>query len=96
MASTAAVIVLTAGTATFTNKWYQEHRVDWKIPLATVLAAAAVDGMSRLDEKGATLLSVMVLIAALSTKFNGKSVFDSLSGIENKNGPVKKGSVQLV
>ena len=79
MANTATVIVLTAGAATFTNEWYQTKKIDWKVPVATVLAAGAMDVVSRFDQKSATLLSVMVLIAALSTKFNGKSAIDTVT-----------------
>lgn len=79
MANTATVLVLTAGTMTFTNEWYQTKEINWRVPLATVLLAAMMDGLSHVDEKAATGLSVMILIGALLTRFNGKSVADQLT-----------------
>jgi|SRR5215471_665799 len=78
MANTATVIVLTAGTATFANEWYQTHKVNWRVPIATLLAGAVIDGLNKVDDKAAIGLSIMVLIAALATKFGGKSVIDTL------------------
>jgi hypothetical protein len=83
MANTATVIVLTAGTITFTNEWYQTKKIDWRVPVATVLLAAGFDVMARIDSRGATLLSIMVLVAASTTKFNGKSAVSILSGLGN-------------
>lgn len=79
MANTATVLVLTAGTITFANEWYQTKTVNWRVPVATVILAGVFDGLSHLDEKAATGLSVMILIAALLTRFNGKSVADQLT-----------------
>jgi len=85
MANTATVIVLTAGTMTFANEWYQTKTVNWKVPVATILAAAIFDGLAQLDSKAATLLSVMVLIGAATAKFGGKSVADTVSETFGKN-----------
>lgn len=78
---TATAIILFAGTATFANEWWQTHQVNWRIPVATLLLGAAFDGLSRLDPKTATLLSVMVLIGAMTTKFNGNSAASTLAAI---------------
>ena len=81
MAETATVVVLTAGTITFANEWWQTHQINWRVPVATVLLAAAFDGLSKLDRQVATLLSVMVLIGAVTTEFNGKSAASTLAGL---------------
>lgn len=79
MANTATVVVLTAGTITFTNEWYQTKTVNWRVPVATLILAGLFDGLSKLSSMAATGLSVMILIAALVTRFNGKSVADQLA-----------------
>ena len=81
MAETATIIVLTAGTMTFANEWYQTGKVNWRVPVATVLAAGVFDGLAHLDSKAATALSVMVLIAASVTEFGGKSAISTLAGL---------------
>lgn len=73
---TATVIVLTAGGMTFVNKWYQTKDIDWKVPVATVLIAAGVDLISNLDNSAAIGLSLLILLGAATTKFNGKSPVD--------------------
>jgi hypothetical protein len=77
-------IVLLAGTITFANEWYQTGKVNWKVPIATLLAGAAVSGFSKIDPKAGTGLSIMVLIAAVTMKFGGKSVIDTLAEIFSK------------
>ena|ERR1700747_3575498 len=79
MASTGTYLVLAAGTGTFFNEWYQTGQVNWRVPIATMLGAAAVDGISHVSEGGATALGIMVLIAAATTRFNGKSIVDTLA-----------------
>lgn len=79
MANAAAGIILIAGGITFTNEWYQEHTINWRVPIATVLAAAVFDGLAKLDEKAAVGLSVIVLIGAFVNKVNGKSIADVLN-----------------
>jgi hypothetical protein len=81
MASIATGIVIVAGTVTFTNEWYQTHKVNWRVPVATVLVAAVFDGLAHIDDRAAVGLSIMVLIAALVTKFNGKSAADTLAAL---------------
>ena len=80
MASTAAGIILIAGGITFTNEWYQDnHHINWRVPIATVLAAAIFDGLAKLDDKAAIGVAVMVLIGAFVNKVNGKSIADVLT-----------------
>jgi hypothetical protein len=80
MASTAASIILIAGGMTFVNEWYQnDHAINWRIPIATFLAAAVFDGLAKLDNKAAVGVSIMVLIGAFVNKVNGKSIADVLN-----------------
>lgn len=79
MANTATVLVLTAGTITFTNEWYQTREVNWRVPVATALLAAIFDGLAHIDQNAATSLSIMVLLGALVTKFGGKSAADQIA-----------------
>lgn len=77
--STATVIILTAGTITFANDWYQTKQVNWKIPLATILAGVVFDGLAHVNDHAASGLAVIVMIGALTTKFGGKSVADTVA-----------------
>jgi len=78
VANTATGIVLIAGTATFANEWYQTKKVNWKVPIATLLLGAVIDGLNKVDDKAAIGLAIMVAIAASATKFGGKSIIDTM------------------
>jgi len=80
MANVATGIILVAGTITFGNEWYQTGKVNWRIPVATVLAAAVFDGLAHIDEKAAVGLSIVVLLGAMTTKFGGKSASETVAG----------------
>ncbi len=94
MANTATVIILTAGTATFANEWYQTNQVNWRVPVATVLVAAAFDVFARVDSKAATIASVIVLIGALTATLNGNSILDEIAGVAGVK-PKKKKAVHV-
>lgn len=94
MAAPATVIVLIAGGTTFTTEWALGHKIDWKVPLATVLLAAGMEGFSTIDRNGATLLSLLVLLGALSTKWDGHSPFDLISGAVSGSGKLVGSSGQ--
>jgi hypothetical protein len=81
MSSPATTIVLISGAVTFTGEWYWNHEIDWKVPLATILLAAGAEGLSAVDKNGATVLSCLVLLAALSTPFKGHTAFGMISGV---------------
>lgn len=83
MAETSVVITVTAGGITFVNQWYQTKQLDWKVPVATLILAGGIDLLAKLDSRGATILSFLILLGALSTKFNGKSAFDTVSALIN-------------
>lgn len=86
MAAPATVIVLISGGATFTVEWAFGHKIDWKVPLATVLLATGFEGFSALDKNGATLLSLMVALGAFTTKFDGKSAIDLINSVVSGTG----------
>lgn len=83
MAGPASKIVLVAGGITFAGEWYWQHEIDWKVPLATLLLAAGMEGFSDIDKNGATILSLLIAIGAFSTKFKGHSAFDIVTGVMN-------------
>lgn len=76
-------LVLLAGTLTFSNEWLQTRELNWRVPIATVLAAAAVAGMGRVSPGGATSLGIMALIAAAATPLNGKSPIQEIGSVVN-------------
>jgi hypothetical protein len=81
VANTATVIIVVAGTTTFANEWWQTKVVNWRIPIATALLAAAFDGLAHLDSGAATGLALMALLGAATVKFNGHSAADTISGL---------------
>lgn len=94
--NTATAVVVTAGTITFINEWYQTKTVNWRVPVATVLLGAGIDFASHVNENAAIGLSVMVLIAALVTKFNGHSVADTIAETFDKRAPAKHSTVRAI
>lgn len=88
--NTATVIVLTAGTITFANEWYQTKEINWRVPVATLLLAGLADGLAHINERAATGLSVMILLGALMTKFGGKSVADQIAETFDQRQPSRR------
>lgn len=82
-------LVLTAGTMTFTNEWYQTKQVNWRVPVATLLLAAAIDFLSKVSNTTANAFGVMIFLGAGTTQFNGKSAFDTLSDLFGGANPTK-------
>lgn len=79
MASTATGVILIAGTITFVTEWYNTGKVNFKVPVATLLAAAVFDGLAKLDDKAAVALSIMVLLGAVTVKWGGRSVVETIA-----------------
>ena len=77
----ATVMIITAGTVTFTNEWYQTKYLYWKVPIVTLFLAAAFDGLAKVNDKAATGIAAIAMIGAFTTKFNGKSAIDTLGGL---------------
>jgi glucokinase len=80
---TATGIILVAGTITFANEWYQTKNINWRVPLATIFAALIFDGVAHVNDRAATGLAIMVLLGAMVTRFNGKSVAGTLADTFN-------------
>lgn len=90
-------ITLVAGGITFVNEWYQTRNIDWKVPLATTLLAVGMEVFSSLDSGAATALSVLVLMGAATTQFNGKSAVSTvLEMLGNTKTTAPKGSVSKI
>jgi hypothetical protein len=90
-------ITLVAGGMTFVNEWYQTKNVDWKVPLATALLAVGMEVLSKASNGAATALSIMVLIGAATTKFNGKSTVDTINDLlGNTKTSAPKGSTSKI
>lgn len=89
-ADTGMKLVLLAGTMTFGNEWLQTRQLNWRVPVATVLAAAAVSGFSNISPNGATSLGVMALIVAAATPLNGKSPIQEIGGFVNPPSTAKR------
>lgn len=97
MTETAAVITLVAGSITFVNEWYQTRNIDWKVPVATLILAAGVDVVAKLDSTGANILSLLILLGAATTKYNNKSAINTISDlVANKSTSPPKGSVSQI
>jgi hypothetical protein len=79
--NTGMIITLSAGTITFANEWWQTKQINFRVLIATAFLAAGVGGLGKLDSKIATSLSVMILIGALTTEFNGRSAASTLAGL---------------
>lgn len=88
-ADTGMKLVLTAGGLTLGNEWLQTHQLNWRIPVATVLAAAATSGLGKVSSRGATSIGVMALIVAAATPLNGKSPIQQIAGLVNHPSSVK-------
>jgi uncharacterized membrane protein YjjB (DUF3815 family) len=82
-ADTGMKLVLFAGTLTFGNEWLQSHEINWRIPVATVIAAAAVGAVGSISPNGGTSLGVMALIVAAATPLNGKSPIQQIDSVVN-------------
>lgn len=87
MPATATSIVLTAGTITFANEWWQAREIEWRIPIATVFAAAIFEGLASVDAQAATGIAVIILLASLTTRVHGKSIADSVGDVFNAKPP---------
>lgn len=93
----ATVITLVAGGITFTNQWYQTRNLDWKVPVATVILAGGIDVLSNLDGRAATILSLLILMGAATTQYNGKSALDAVTALAgSKKTAPPKGSTTKV
>lgn len=66
-------IMLLGGTISFGNEWVQTGKPNFRIPVATLVAALFLDGLEKFSPKAATGLATIVFITILATPFQGKS-----------------------
>jgi len=85
-------LVLLAGTLTFSNEWLQTREINWRVPVATVLAAAATAGIGRVSPGGATSLGVIALVVAAATPLNGRSPIQEIGSVVNSSSSSRKHS----
>ena len=88
-------ITLVAGGMTFVNAWLQTKQMDWKVPVATVILAAAMSGFDQVDHGAATALAVMILLGSATTEFNGKSPIDVVTALVNSPSPTAKATSKI-
>lgn len=74
-------LALVAGTMVFGNEWLQTGKINYRVPVAAVGAALALDLIGSFSPKAATGLGVMILIGAASTKFGGKSAIQEITSV---------------
>jgi len=58
-------LILTAGTITFGNEWLQTGRPNWRVPAATLGAAAVFAGLETLSEPAAVGIAAIAVITVL-------------------------------
>lgn len=66
-------VMLVVGTISFGNEWVQTTKPNWKIPIATLIAAWMLDGVEKVSPPAAIGLAYIALITVLLTPLNGKS-----------------------
>lgn len=89
-------MVLTAGTMTFANEWWQTKQANWRVVVATLLLAGAVGFVDKIDNKIANAFAVMIFIGAGTAQFNGRSAFDTISDLFGGPPAAKKQTVRVV
>lgn len=94
-ADTGMKLVLLAGSLTFANDWVQTREINWRVPVATVLAAAAVAGIGKVSSGGATSLGVMAVIVAAATPLNGKSPIQEIASVVGQRSRAHKTSTTV-
>ena len=88
-ADTGMKLVLAAGSLTFANEWLQTKEINWRVPVATVLAAAAIGGIGSISGPAATSLGAMAVIVAAVTPLNGRSPIQEIGAVVNTSRTAK-------
>lgn len=66
-------LMLVAGTISFGNEWLQTGKINWRVPIATLVSAFFLDGVERISPKAGVGLATIVLITVVLTPLHGKS-----------------------
>lgn len=74
-------LMLLAGTISFGNEWIQTGKPNFRIPIATLVAALFLDGVEKFAPKAATGLAIIVFITVLATPFQGKSPLQEAASV---------------
>jgi hypothetical protein len=89
--STPTNIVLGAGALTFGNEWIQTGSPNWRMPIGTLGAMLVTAGVTKVSPPAGTAFAVIVLIAAVTVRFNGKSVAEEALSVLPSPKTAKKG-----
>jgi hypothetical protein len=65
-------IVLAVGAISFGNQLFANHELDFKIPIATGIAAEILAGLEHVSEPLATGIAWIALVTITLTRVNGK------------------------
>lgn len=89
--ATAGGIILLAGTLTTGNIWLQQHKIAWRVPVATLAGVGIFNLMSKLSDRFANGLAGIVLIGAMFSAPQGgttvASEFAKIFQATGKSGP---------
>lgn len=80
-------LVLAAGSLTFGNEWWQTGKPNYRVVVATVIGAGLASLLAAISPKGSAALGGIIMIGALTTKFNGNSPISELNSMLNGNQP---------
>lgn len=58
-------IILTAGTITFANEWFQKGTPNWRVPVATLAAAFMFAGIEKVSAPLAVGIASIAMITVL-------------------------------
>jgi hypothetical protein len=58
-------LILAVGTITFGNEWIQTSKPNWKVPIATLTAAAIFAGIEKLSEPLAVGVATIAMITVI-------------------------------
>lgn len=83
-------LVLAAGTMTFANEWWQTDKPNFRVVVATLIGAGLAGLLAEISPKGSAALGGIIMIGALTTKFNGNSPVTELNSILNAKPGAKR------
>lgn len=72
MAKTTGVVLLTGAITLANSSVFHDEPVDWRVPIATGLAALGFMGAEKIWEQGAVILAYTGLAAVLLTRMDSR------------------------
>lgn len=88
--NTGAILALSTGGIVFANEWVSTSNINWRVAVATPLAALFMYGVGKISAPLAAGLGGAMLVTGLVTPLNGSSPLGTLSKFANpgskKNG----------